>query len=472
MKIALPTSLFVGVFFLSLIMNQYPDLPPRLGYAPDLMIGCIALFVGLRLIATGNIATIPMKYIGVFLGFVYVTIAGALINGVSPDVIFAGIRTYFKYVPIFLLPFAYNYERADLRKMLGLMLGLLVIQTPLTLWQRFSEFSNVFTGDSVTGSLATTAALAVFCSMCIVAALCYLLDKRISMVTAAVLCLLAIFPTSLGETKVTPFFLIVGAAGILIARWGSVSKQQLIMLSSVGVLVMGLFVGIYDVLYSRDDGNTGFLGLITDKERMFDNYNYKGITANPFEPIRENPHVVGTQVEEYASEPVDVGRLDALRMPVDSLMMHAPLRFLFGLGIGNTDSSFGEGAVYRYVKFELGGASTGLSFLMWETGILGTLFYLLFMYFVSRDSLALSREASLTGTFGAAVFACTTIVFLNIIYTNMFHQQTVPIMFAFFGGIAVAQLSRTRMAPVPEKERPVAGIPISPISHETAARSR
>lgn len=433
------------MFFLSLAVKEIAGLPSSFGYVGDLYIGLIAVVVIARGIATNAISRIPLKYILVMCGFFYVTITGIVLNVIGLDTVIAGVRVFLKYIPVFLIPFVYRYTDSDIRILLLFFIALLVIQSPIAIYQRFFQFADIFTGDYVTGTLPTNAALTIFGCFCAVFALVAYLDKRITLQQTGVMCLLAIFPTSLAETKVTPFFLLTGMFAILLVRASRVSFKQLTALAGIGVLVLTMFVLLYNTLYPREEG-IGFVGLITDKERMMDNYQMTGITAKPFELNKEYKHVVGTSAKDYRSEPVEVGRFDSLRLPIESLLPNEPLRFLFGLGIGNTDSNFGQGAEYLYVKMELGGSMTGLSLLMWETGLLGTIFFLTFICFVLRDAGELAKDKGSIGTISAGIFGCSSIILLNMIYANMFHQSILFILFSFFGGLVVSRLYDARAA--------------------------
>ena len=116
MKHILPIVAFVTVLTLYHLISEYTWMPPRSKYLPDLVLGAIGAVVLVRLVATQQILTVPLKYLIVFFGFCYVVISGTILNDVSAAVTFAGIRNYFKFLPLFLIPFAYKYSLNDVRK--------------------------------------------------------------------------------------------------------------------------------------------------------------------------------------------------------------------------------------------------------------------------------------------------------------------------------------------------------------------
>ena len=112
---------------------------------------------------TGRFVLIPLRYWLLFLGFPDVAISAAVVNGVSPDVTIGGIRFYFRYIPLFLLPFAFDYSDKDLRRLFILLVALALVQIPVAFKQRFIEYAKVVSGDVITGTLSLSTSLTLFC---------------------------------------------------------------------------------------------------------------------------------------------------------------------------------------------------------------------------------------------------------------------------------------------------------------------
>ena len=58
---------------------------------------------------------IPFKYMVWAMFFVIALICGAFTNQVNTGAVVFGIREYFKYAPLFLLPLVYEFSEKDLR---------------------------------------------------------------------------------------------------------------------------------------------------------------------------------------------------------------------------------------------------------------------------------------------------------------------------------------------------------------------
>ncbi len=154
MKLTLPLSIFVVTFLVGFVLQRFPGLPRQFIYIPDMVVGLVGSIVIVRIIATKRLGRVPLRYLLVFTAFCYVVVCGALVNGLAPGVLFAGLRTYFKYVPLFLIPFAYDYSRRDIEKLFVGLLVLALLQIPVALYERFDLYRGLPSGDVVTGTLA------------------------------------------------------------------------------------------------------------------------------------------------------------------------------------------------------------------------------------------------------------------------------------------------------------------------------
>ena len=212
MKSLLPLSVFVSTFLISFAIQRVPGIPKQFVYFPDLVIGCVASFVVVRLIATKRLGRIPLRYVLLFSAFCYVVISGALVNHLSPEVLFAGLRTYFKYVPLFLLPFAYDYSDRDIKYQFVALLCLGLLQIPVSFYQRFIQYRDSHRVDVITGTLAGggSGTLSIVLVSMVTAIIALYLGKRISVRWAFGLGLLLLLPTTINETKVTPILLLIG----------------------------------------------------------------------------------------------------------------------------------------------------------------------------------------------------------------------------------------------------------------------
>jgi len=460
MKLVLPGSIFLAAFFLPYLLAQIPSLPDRVVYATDLIVALVGSVVVARLIASKRFGMIPARYWLTFLAFCYVAVSAILINDVSPDVIFAGVRTYFKYVPLFLLPFAYEYSETDLKRVLMLVLALALVQVPVTLHQRFFEFSAFSSGDSVVGTLAIPAAGSVLSLTALTMMVAFFLAGRLSIQKAVPLCLLVFIPAMINETKITPIFMLISGAALVFLNRNRLSLRQIGLVLSLGVTMLASFVLVYNQLYGDRTGG-GYLSYMTSKERTLDNYNLTGIQAKKFEVTRRRNELVASPYREGIDLPEDdtsepkVGRLDSVRLPFQALLPDEGIRLLLGLGIGNVTSTFGNGGDYLYIKRELAGGETDVALLVWETGVLGLILVISLVVLFINDSLFLAKEESLVGAVAVGSFGIFSVWICCTFYKSLFNAMPqILALFMFLGGVlAAARVARTMS---------IAAVPTSP----------
>jgi len=136
-------------------------LGAKIDYGFDMIVAAASVSLVVAVVANKNWALVPLKYFVLFFGFIYVAAAGIAINSVSADTVIAGIRAYFKFVPFFLIPFAFQFSRKDYSQHFKAMLVLMVIQIPVSVGQRFFEFATLNSGDVVRGTFTTRASLSI-----------------------------------------------------------------------------------------------------------------------------------------------------------------------------------------------------------------------------------------------------------------------------------------------------------------------
>jgi hypothetical protein len=440
----LPLSILVVALCIQYLMTEFPSLPENVAYTTDLLIVMVSVFVVMKLIVSRNWTLIPLRYLAVFAAFVYVVISGLLLNDVTPDTAFAGIRTVLKYVPLFLIPFAFFFSESDVKAQFIVLTAIVIAQVPVTFWQKFVAFSHLYTGDVISGTFTNSSSVSIICAGAIIVLAGLYLDKRISIVPSMILACLFLIPASLSETKITPIFLALGVGAVLYSRRNKIPKQRILLLTMLGSLLIGSFVLIYDQLYGRD--GSGYFEVMTDKERIVDNYNFKGIKAKPLKIDRGKSNSIIVSSQSLQSDEdlvrIEVGRMDSLVLPFSALFPHEYEHLLFGLGIGNVNSTFGSGAKYKHIAYELGGSDTSMSMLIWETGVIGAFLCMLFLVFVALDAYRLSSTPGFDGTLGASCVGVLAIAILCQIYTNLYNLHDTSVLLFYFSGLVVARASR------------------------------
>lgn len=442
-----PLMILVVMFSANFLVREIEGLPSQFMYAPDMAIALASMAVVIRLTANSRWSTIPLKYILTFSGFAYVVVAGIIVNDVGEDTVIAGIRTYFRFVPIFLIPFAFAFTRRDLRIQIKFLVLVLAVQVPVTIWQRFFEYKHIVSGDIISGTLASTSSVSILSSGAIVYVASQYIDRRLSALSAMSLTLVFLIPAALSETKATPIFMAVGALAAIWLRRHSLSFRKLIAIGAATVIALTLFSSVYDQLYP---GRGGVFGQLTDSHRVLDSYNMTGVETAPLEIAREETSTLVGFPKRLREEEKNVGRIDSVRLPFEALYPDETLRLFIGLGTGNVGSTFGSGGDYRFLYNELGATSTTIAMLIWETGLVGTVFFVVFLAFLGLDAWRLSKVGGFLGGLASAHFSVTAVVGLGLIYANLFHHPEVLALYIYFSAVLVCQgvLDRKADSPV------------------------
>ncbi|MCP5181850.1 MAG: hypothetical protein H6994_18300 [Pseudomonadales bacterium] len=423
---------------------QIPAASAVFNYGVDLLLGILCPLVIGRIIVRRSWNQIPPKYILLFVGFFVVLVAGIVLNDVQGDTIFAGTRYYLRYFPVFLLPFAYDYDEQDIRVLTRLFLALMLIQIPIVLWQRFIFGAGVVTGDIVTGTFASGTGLVVAGIMGILYVFALFLKNRISATAAVVLALLFILPTSLAEAKAAPLLL---GGGILVLLWvsrRSISASKLVGISFASALGFLVFVGLYAALYAPEEG-VGYFEVMTDSR--FDYHNV-GTEDVQFDLNRESRGdlIAKTNPEDAIAKNTRVpGRFDQIVLPFKILFPDDIVRLALGVGIGNMSATFMSGGKYLELSNRLMLSGTSISQLLWETGVLGTTLYITFFLLLYRDFSRYANRSGETGLSLHAFAAFCSIIIASIPYTNFMFlfDVMVPVYFLF----ALAIASQRRASP-------------------------
>ena len=92
--------LFGSLFFLEWDIGF---IPRAIKLMPELLSG-VAVAIILGRVALKNAVMIQPKYLILIVSMFFLMFASVVINYVQPGAVFAGIRTYAKHIPIFLLP--------------------------------------------------------------------------------------------------------------------------------------------------------------------------------------------------------------------------------------------------------------------------------------------------------------------------------------------------------------------------------
>lgn len=354
--------------------------------------------------------------------FAAVMLCGVLINAVEAGPVFAGIRSYLRALPLFLLPAVFTLQERHVRMHLLLVLLLCSIQFPIALDQRLTSFHRLeyLSGDMTVGTLMSSNVLSIFmiCAACVLTG--FYVRRRIRAWLFVPLVLLILAPTTINETKAT--LLLLPLALLVTFVVGSARGKRLRngLMASLLLAVFGaIFVPVYDY-FMKPRWGYGIVEFFTMEGRV--------------EGYLSKNSALGSR---------KAGRVDALLVPVAELARD-PSTFAFGLGIGNvSDSALGDqfsGHYYR--RFEPFLLSSATTYLL-ETGFLGVMITIALCLLVFRDSRHVAREdEGLYGALAVGWAGVAVTILLAFFYADTMTRSSLIIPFWYVSGLIAAQRMR------------------------------
>ncbi|MFA7098147.1 MAG: hypothetical protein WC383_16895 [Gammaproteobacteria bacterium] len=389
-------------------------------WTPDIL-ALVAMVLVMAVIAQRRELALPFRYGMFLLAFLLITVGWAVVSGVSSGVLLAGMRSYLKYLPFFLLPLAYRFSETQIRRQLLVLLGLSLLQLPVVLYQRFIQFADKRTGDVITGTLGGNASgiLSVYLACAIAIVVAFYVKGRIGIKTVVPIVLLLALPMMLNETKISLLLLpaaIVGPA--LIGRGdGSASLTKAVAAVAIGAVIIGAFLPIYQALQGRD-----LVEFITN-ERKLQQYLAPG----------KNP-----QFEQVSN------RFDSIDAAVRQLSRDGNL--LLGVGIGNASLSFSEKLTGEYYKKHknLAPGMVYLSRILWELGLVGVVVYGTLFLMMAIDCLHMRRRQELAGSLALGWIIVSGFMAASFVYFKTFDVNLFGCLYWYFAGYLAGELYRQR----------------------------
>jgi hypothetical protein len=426
-------------FIVNVIFVFWQGAPGWLNYVPDLLLVMVTPLLILRVIYLRTWASIPLRYLVPFGVFCYVAIAGIALNNVAGETVVAGIRMYFKWLPFFLLPFAFHFSNEALIKISKLLLLLFLAQVPLVGFQRFVTHGDSVSGDYAVGAFDSTGSFAALFSVALCCLFVLYVHSSIKPYKLLILALLIAIPPSITEIRALPIFLIFGVAVAVYLLRSRISIRTIAVSGTALTLILVIFVIAYEKIYGVNEEGT-YIEMMTPKN-LLDSYNLTGVRALPIRIPRSTTDgaLIGKAKPERSKVVSEVGRLDTLRMPFDAMFPHAWMYLLLGLGIGNVDSEFGAGADYLILSTEYSAMGTTWSALVWESGLIGGIAFFAFVCAALWDALRLARLPGFDGTLGTISTVFCSIILLATIYTNLFHMQEILSLFFVLVGVCIVR---------------------------------
>ncbi len=397
--------------------------PSGVATIPLELLSGITVIVIIAIALSRKKITLHFKYILVIIFLLLLIIAGLIINQVQPGSIFYGIRAYFRYIPFFFLPAVYHFSNEQIKKIIRLIFFLILIQLPLIFYQRFIEFSHLLTGDVVTGTFKDPALVAIIAIAAIPFLITFYLRKEISLKLLLISIPLLVLPAALNETKSVLFFLPIALiAPIFFIEDRRKKLKEIFPVFIFGFLFIVIFVAVYNIHYGkRWDGN--IVNMLFSEDRI-EGYLHKGATT-----------------KSDGTEKNTIGRVDSITLPFQ-VFSNQPIKYLFGVGIGNAISkptSKLTAGKYSYKYIKHGGRMSTASQLIWEIGIVGFLIFMLIMFMIFRDCLALRYGNRVENNIALASAAVFPIIVITLFYKNSIAIQQPSVCFLFLSGYIASQ---------------------------------
>jgi hypothetical protein len=409
--------------------------PPLIAYAQELL-AIVAVLVVVVAGVQQRFANIAARYWLVFGALAVTIVCGLLTNAVDSGPIFAGLRAYLRAIPLFFLPAVVLFSPPQVKAQSLLVLALAVAQMPIALDQRLSTFAvGSLSGDRTIGTLGDSGFLSTFL-ICVAAVLfAFLVRGRLSRGWAFILLPIVLAPTMFNETKAT-LFLVPTALLAVVVVGATKNRWRRFMIATVSTAVfVAAFVPIYDY-FMKPRWGYGIVEFFMMEGRV-ENYLTRDVEVGSYEVP---------------------GKVDAITVPI-RVLSRDPSLLAFGFGIGNVSESalgnrFSGEQFQRYGHF----VQSGVSLLLWETGLLGTglLFTLLAMLFV--DAFYVSRSDDFMGAFALGMMGVIAVIALSLPSTTVMESSGLSYLFWYAAGLVAAERARgvVRAPEAPRTAQPLA----------------
>lgn len=381
----------------------------------------------------------PRQYVWLLLAFVLSAMIALVVEAVDPGPVISGVRTYFKFLPVFFLAAVYRITEKEMKLFLGVFLFIAALQVPVAFYQRFVQFAHrMHTGDPVTGTVATSNSLTMILCIAIAVVITLYVHKKLTLAVTMILFGYLAAPTAINETKATLVLLPIATIAPFVFASGIEEKWRkavpVLGLCSVGIIA---FAVVYDLLIASRWGGATLGEFLARGDWGW--YLYRG---------------AGTD-----HSPENLGRIDSVVLPVQILSENW-MHLLFGLGIGNVSPAFlpGMEGEYHALYKDFGFGMTAAGDLIWETGIVGLGIYLAFFFFVWRDAIRLARSSAPDKWIGTW-WATSVIIFsFGLIYIAYIGFNEVIYMLYLWSGFVSArswQSSKSIRAPGTSRAAPL-----------------
>jgi hypothetical protein len=416
--------LFPSIFLFDYLSNQVGLLGRYITWFPELLSMLAILIICARFVLVGGKNT-PQKVMFFIFLFLLNIVLGAIINQVPAGPLIAGLRKYLKFLPFFILPFVYSFSSQQIHSQLKFILFFIIIQSPITLYQRLVVTGDSTTGDMVRGTLTSSGLLTVTLSCAIAILMTFYLAKKIDFRLFVLLFCLFFLPMTINETKST---LILVPLALLLPMYFSsngIKLTQLIPIIALGIVAGIAFVFIYDY-FMKPRWGYGIMDFLSMEGRT-ESYLYKG-----------------TEADGYVGK---IGKMDSYVLAFKTLS-HNVINLLFGLGIGNVTESFIPGLSGEYAEaYKIFVPDmTAMSLILWELGMFGVILYYVLYFIVFRDSRRLGVQDGFISTFANGWSVVAILFMISTCYANIFVDNAIGYLFWYFSGYFISESFKHKKA--------------------------
>src|SRR5882757_1876311 len=392
-------------------------------FVPEVMAILIAGAVFFEGVRKGfpNVAT---RYWVAFGSMAFIVVCGILTNSVGSGPIFAGLRVYFRALPLFFVPAVFSFSDDQIKTQVKWVLGIGLLQVPIAAYQRYVIWeAGRFSGDDVRGSAADSGILSIILICMALILLGAYMRKQITASRFFPLFFLVLLPTMINETKATVILLPIGLMTTIVA--GSARGQRM-KVFAMGMVLLGVFgailVPVYDYMAAKNPykNEQHLMDFFTNQKEMDRYMNAKGNAG------------IGAK---HA-----VRRGDQIRVPMEYLSKD-PVKLAFGLGIGNAShSNLGEQFTGDYYDLFQFFSVLTVSTVMLELGMLGLLLLFIIYAMLFFDSIAVAREdKGLIGSMAAGWIGIMAVIGAATFYTSIHLFTMLSFLFWYFAGMVAAR---------------------------------
>jgi len=418
-------SFFISIFFVDYLVFKIGVGFRIITWVPEVFSILITIIVVIRAARYKTVA-LNKKYVLFFSAFVIHVIIGIIVNQVPAGAIIAGLRMYFRFVPLFLLPAVYDFSDQQIKKQLKFLLLLAVLQCPLAIFQRLVQFRHLGTGDVISGTFAAAPILSIYMISVIAVLMSFFLNEEIRPKFFLMILVVLFIPTAINETKATMILLPIALIIPVLFAPRPRYKSKLKLMVTVWTLIAMFLVG-FNFMYSQ---------FYTKRSDVFEFYSsdqvqtylYVGMEAdNVSDDIRES----------------EVGRIDAIIYAITENSDDF-FRLIWGVGIGNAAASFSKFLAGDYLEeyTRLGGKQNGLSHMLWEIGIIGVILVFFLFYLIFFDAKVIRNTVGTSGALALGWIGVLVVLAMSLFYQNIITKNVISYLFCYISGYVAAKRCR------------------------------